>query len=428
MTTNQEWLARRQKAVPRGVATAMPIFAAHAENAELWDVEGRRYLDFAGGIAVLNTGHRHPKVMQWVEEQSRHFTHTAFQVIGYETYIRLAEKLNALGPTGAENKTIFFTTGAEAVENAVKIARVATGRTAVIAFGGGFHGRTMMTLALTGKVEPYKTGFGPFPGDVYHAPFPNPLHGVSEADSLKAIQNLLKFDVEPRRVAAIILEPVQGEGGFYIASPHFLQELRALCDRHGILLIADEVQSGIARTGKMFAIEHSGVTPDLLTVAKSLAGGFPLSAVIGKAEIMDKVGPGGLGGTYGGSPVACAAALGVLDAIESDQLLQRADGIGKTVSGFLSNLARRNQFACIGDVRGLGAMIAFELVKDRSSNTPDPDLTKALTAKALEKGLILLSCGLYSNVIRLLMPLTIADRHLEEGLGIIEESLGQVAV
>ena len=427
MNRNVSLQTRRGNAVPRGVATAYPIFADRAENAELWDVEGRRYVDFAGGIAVLNTGHRHPKVMAAVQAQANRFTHTSFQVIAYEPYIALAERLNALAPGDHPKKTIFLTTGAEAVENAVKIARVATGRRGIIAFAGGFHGRTLLTMGLTGKVAPYKTGMGPFPSEIYHAPFPTALHGVSAEDSLAAINTIFKADIEPEQVAAIIIEPVTGEGGFYPAPFEFLVELRKLCDRHGILLIADEIQTGFARTGKMFAIEHSGVVPDLITVAKSLAGGFPLSGVIGKADIMDAVPPGGLGGTYGGNPVACAAALTVLEVIEEEGLLQRSLDIGERLTGRLKGLAGRMTGKRIGEVRGLGGMVAIEIVSGADGRTPDPDLTKSLTAKCLENGLVLLSCGLYGNVIRILVPLTASDEIVDEGLDIIERSMVELA-
>ena len=423
MTTNAELLARRNAAVPRGVGHATPVYAERAENAEVWDVEGRRYVDFAGGIAVLNTGHRHPKVMAAVAEQAERFTHTAFQVMSYESYIRLAERLNAKAPFEGPAKTIFFTTGAEAIENAVKIARSATGRTGVIAFSGGFHGRTMMTMALTGKVLPYKKSFGPMPGDVYHVPFPVPQHGVSVADSLKALNYLFRADIEPSRVAAIIIEPVQGEGGFHPAPTELLVELRKICDEHGILLIADEVQTGFARTGKLFAIEHSGVEPDLVTMAKSLAGGFPLSGVLGKAEIMDRPETGGLGGTYAGSPLACAAANAVLDVIEEENLLARAEEIGARIEARLRFMERRNDLVPIAAIRRLGAMVAFDVVKERGSFEPDAAATKQVTTKALENGLVLLSCGTEFNVVRILVPLTASDAVLDEGLGMLEESL-----
>ena len=421
MTTNADLLARRNQAVARGVASLHPLFADRADNAEVWDVEGKRYIDFASGIAVLNTGHRHPKVMAAVAEQMQRFTHTCFQVLPYEPYVALAERLNALAPGEAPNKTLLLTTGAEAVENAVKIARAYTKRSALIAFSGGFHGRTLMTLGLTGKVAAYKTGFGPFAAEIFLAPFPNALYGVSTDQSLEAVERLFKVDVEPERVAGIIVEPVQGEGGFYIAPVEFLQRLRKLCDAYGMLLIADEIQTGAARTGKFFAIEHSGVAPDLITMAKSLAGGFPLSAVIGRAAVMDSPPPGGLGGTYAGSPLACAAALAVLEVIEAEGLLERSRHLGEYLQGRLKEMA--DKFDCIGEVRGLGAMVAMELFKDQHRLMPDPDLTKALIARAAERGLILLSCGVYGNVVRILAPLTASDGQVNEGLDIIEECL-----
>lgn len=424
MTTNQNLTQRRQQAVARGVANMHNIYTAKAENAELWDIEGKRYIDFAGGIAVLNTGHRHPKVMAAVEQQLQQFTHTCFQVTPYESYIALAEKLNALTPGDHDKKTLFLTSGAEALENAVKIARAHTGRRGVITFNGGYHGRTSLTMAMTGKVAPYKATFGPFPADIYYAPFPNALHGVSVEQSLQALEMLFKVAIEADQVAAIALEPVQGEGGFYIAPPEFLQALRKLCDRHGILLIVDEVQTGFGRTGKLFAIEHSGVVPDLMTMAKSLAGGFPLSAVVGRAEIMDAPHPGGLGGTYAGSPLACAAALAVLEVIEEENLLERSRQIGERLIKRFRGMADR--FECIGDVRGLGAMVAIELFKDATRNQPDTELTKALVTKAAEHGLILLSCGLYGNVIRVLVPLTASDGLVDEGLDVIEAAMTEL--
>ena len=424
--SNKSFQDRRNAAVPRGLANAMPVYVDRAENAELWDVEGNRFIDFAGGIAVLNTGHRHPKIVEAVKAQLDRFTHTCAMVTPYESFVTLAERLNALVPGSTPKKTAFFTTGAEAVENAVKIARAHTGRPGVIAFTGAFHGRTLLAMALTGKVVPYKVGFGPFPAEVYHAPFPNAYRGVSVQDSLKALEQLFKSDVDATRVAAIIVEPVQGEGGFNIAPPEFLQALRKICDDNGILLIIDEIQTGFARTGKMFAIEHSGVEPDLMTMAKSLAGGFPLSAVTGKADIMDAPIPGGIGGTYAGNPLATTAALAVLDVIEEEKLIQRSNDLGERIAGRFRTMAKRNTLSVIGDVRNLGAMIAMELVKDRDTKEPAPELTKALVAKAAEKGLVLLSCGTYGNVIRILVPLTAPDALVDEGLDIIERSLEEL--
>ena len=427
MSTNADLHARRLAAVPRGVATATQIFAARAENAELWDVEGRRYVDFAGGIAVLNTGHRHPRVLEAVRAQLDAYTHTAFQVVAYEPYVELAERLNALAPFDGPAKTIFFTTGAEAVENAVKMARAATGRSAVIAFTGGFHGRTLLTMAMTGKVAPYKRLFGPLPGEVFHAPFPVPQYGVTVEDSLRALEFLFRADVEPERVAAIIIQPVQGEGGFQPAPPELLRALREICDRHGILLISDEVQAGFARTGKMFGIEHSGVQPDMITVAKSLAGGFPLSGVIGRAAIMDAAEPGGLGGTYAGPPIACAAALAVLDVIADEKLMARAEAQGERIKGRLQAMSRRNDLVPIAGIRGPGAMVGFDIVREGGGGEPDGAEAKAVTVRALQKGLLLLSCGVHGETIRLLAPLTTPDAILDEGLDILEASLERLS-
>ncbi len=424
MTTNKELWARRVAAVAPGVGIMHQIFAERALNAEVWDVEGRRYIDFAGGIAVVNTGHCHPHVMKAVEAQMKKFTHTCFQVLPYAPYVALAEKLNTLVPGKGAKKTLFLTTGAEALENTVKIARAHTKRPAIIAFASGYHGRTMMTLALTGKVDPYKLGFGPFPAGVFHVPFPSALHGVSVDDSIKAIERLFKSDVEAKHVAAIVIEPVQGEGGFYVAPPELLQRLRALCDEHGILLVADEVQTGFGRTGKMFALEHSGVEADLVALAKSLAGGFPLAAVVGKAQVMDSVAAGGLGGTYAGSPLGCAAGLAVIEVIEKEGLLARGTEIGKRINKRLAALAQRNP--SIGEVRGLGPMIAMEFFKDAKPRAPAPELAKAIVAEGAKQGLILLSCGTYGNVVRILVPLTVSDAVLDEGLGILERTIEQV--
>jgi len=415
--TNAELLARKNLATPRGVGVACEFYASYAENSELWDVEGRRFIDFAAGIAVLNTGHRHPRLVAAIRMQLDRFTHTAYQIVPYESYIELAEKLNRRAPGDFQKKTALFTTGAEAVENAIKIARVSTGRPAVIAFSGGFHGRTMMGMALTGKVAPYKIGFGPFPPDVFHAPFPNTLHGVSVADSLKALDFLFKADVDPKRVAAIIFEPVQGEGGFYQAPAEFVRALRSICDEHGIVMIADEVQTGFARTGKLFAMEHYDVVADLMTIAKSLAGGMPLSGVVGRAELMDAAAPGGLGGTYAGNPLAVAAAHAVLDIIDTEKLCERANLLGSKLLATLRSLQSR--VPQIADIRGVGAMIAIEFCNPESG-APDPDFTKRVQAAALENGLLLLSCGVYGNVIRFLFPLTIQQEVFEEALSVLE--------
>lgn len=420
-SNNQQWQARREAAVVQGVGTLLPVFIDRAHNAELWDVEGNRYIDFASGIAVLNTGHNHPKVVAAVREQLEKFSHTCFQVNPYSGYIELAEKLNALVPGPTPKRTLFLSTGAEAVENAIKIARAHTGRSGTIAFKGGFHGRTMMGMALTGKVVPYKTGFGPFPGEVYHLPFPADYLGVSEDDALAALDLCFSADIEPTRVAAIIIEPVQGEGGFYPASASFMQRLRQVCDQHGILLICDEIQTGFCRTGKTFATEYSGVEPDIMTLAKSLAGGFPLSAVVGKSEVMNAAKPGGLGGTYAGSPIACAAALAVLEVIEEERLNQKALAQGEQIKARLHQLATR--FDCIGNIRGPGAMVAMELVKEGDAARPDPDLTKRLVAEAGKRGLVLLACGVRGNVIRFLAPLTAPAAIVDEGLDLLEQAL-----
>jgi 4-aminobutyrate aminotransferase len=420
MSKSSELKARKAAAVAAGVSTK-GIYVVKAENSELWDADGRRYVDFAAGIAVLNTGHRHPRVMAAVAQQAEAFAHTCFHVASYESYVRLAERMNALAPGDFAKKSLFLSAGAEAVENAIKLARYYTKRSAVIAFTGGFHGRTHMTMALTGKVAPYKRGFGPLPAEVFHAQFPLPYHGITTEQALADLDRLFHADVDPKSVAAILIEPVQGEGGFNVAPFEFLRALRALCDEHGIVLIADEVQGGIARTGKMFSIEHSGVVPDLITTAKGLGGGFPLSGVTGRATIMDAAHPGGLGGTYGGNPISIAAAHAVLDIIDSEDLCGRAARVGQRMRSRLEALAK--EFPCIGDVRGLGAMVAFELVKDPKTKEPDAELTASILAHAEKRGLILLSCGTAANVVRLLAPLTIQDAVLEEGLTILSAAL-----
>lgn len=417
---NADLHARKNAATPRGVGVMCDFYAARAENAELWDVEGRRFIDFAAGIAVLNTGHRHPRIVKAIADQLGQFTHTAYQIVPYASYVELAEKINARAPIAQPKKTAFFTTGAEAVENAVKIARAYTGRPGVIAFAGGFHGRTMMGMALTGKVAPYKIGFGPFPGDVFHAPYPNALHGVTSADSIAAVETLFKADIDPKRVAAIIFEPVQGEGGFNPAPAEFVRALRKLCDAHGILLIADEVQTGFARTGKLFAMEHYDVSADLMTIAKSLAGGMPLSGVVGRADVMDAAAPGGLGGTYAGNPLAVAAAHSVLDVIDEEKLAERATVLGDKLKAKLAAL--RAELPQIVDVRGPGAMVAAEFV-DPHTRASDAAFTKRVQTLALERGLLLLICGVDANVIRFLFPLTIEDAVFDEALGILESVL-----
>ena len=415
----------RKRYIPRGITTAHPIVADRAKGAEMWDVAGKRYIDFAGGIGVLNVGHGHPHVMEAVHAQIDRVTHTSFQVVMYESYLRLAERICALAPGEGPKKAIFFSTGAEAVENAVKIARAHTGRPAVISFQGGFHGRTLLALSLTGSVVPYKQNFGPYATEVYQVPFPYEYRGWSTERALASLDELFESSVAPQRVAAIIIEPVLGEGGFVPAPAAFLHKLRALTEKHGILLIADEIQTGFGRTGKFFAIEHSGVSPDLVTVAKSLAAGFPLSGVVGRAEVMDAPGPGGLGGTFGGNPVACAAGLAVLDVMRDERLPERAARIGSVVEERMRSWASEHDL--VGDVRVMGAMAGMELVRDRKTKIPADTETAQILALAREKGLILLRAGMHHNVIRTLMPLTIPDDQLDEGLDIIGSALAEVA-
>jgi 4-aminobutyrate aminotransferase / (S)-3-amino-2-methylpropionate transaminase / 5-aminovalerate transaminase len=422
-TTEAELSELRAKYVPRGITSAHPVAVDRARGAELWDVSGKRYIDFAGGIGVMNVGHAHPRVMKAVHEQLDRATHTSFQVVHYESYLRLAERLCEVTPIDGPKKAIFFSTGAEAIENAVKIARAATGRQAVISFRGGFHGRTLLALSLTGTVQPYKQDFGPYAAEVYQTPFPYVYRGWNTEAAMADLDNLLESEVGPKRVAAIVIEPVLGEGGFVPAPLDFMRRLRELCDRHGILLIADEIQTGFGRTGKFFAVEHSGVQPDLMTVAKSLAAGFPLSGVVGKADVMDAPGPGGLGGTYGGNPVACAAGLAVMDIMRDEKLPERAARIGSVVEERMQSWARDHEI--IGDVRAVGAMAGMELVRDRKTKEPADKETAGMLSAAREKGLIILRCGVHHNVIRTLMPLTISDEHLEEGLDILGASLNQ---
>lgn len=410
--SNQQLQQRKQAVFARGQGNLYPVYVQRAKNAEVWDVEGNRYIDFGTGIAVCNTGHAHPKVVAAAQAQLADFSHSCLMINPYAEAVELAEKLTQLAPGCSAKKAIFVSTGAEAVENCIKIARAYTRRRGVIAFSGGFHGRTNMTMALTGKVAPYKTLFGPFPADIYHLPFPMALHGVSTEQSLAALHKLFKVDIAPEDVAAIIIEPVQGEGGFYPAPLELLNALRQLCDQHGIVLIADEIQTGFSRTGKLFAMQHSGVEPDLITMAKGIAGGLPLAAVVGKSDIMDAPLPGGLGGTYGGSPVACAAALAVLEVIEQEQLCVQANLIGEAFAARLTVL--QQQFPQrIAEIRQLGAMIAVEFMRD---GEPDVALTQQIIARSAEHGLILLSCGFYANVLRFLPPLTIEANILQQGL------------
>ncbi|MFS7198196.1 4-aminobutyrate--2-oxoglutarate transaminase [Rahnella inusitata] len=419
--SHSELEKRRKEATPRGVGVMCDFYAAKAENATLWDEEGKEYIDFTAGIAVLNTGHRHPKIVDAVRKQLDQFTHTAFQIVPYASFVTLAERINAISPVAGKAKTTFFSTGAEAVENAVKIARAATGRPGIITFTGAFHGRTLLTMALTGKVVPYKVGFGPFPASVYHAQFPNARHGVSTEMALDSIERIFRSDISPSQVAAIVFEPVQGEGGFNIAPDDFVTALREICDRHGIVLIADEVQSGFARTGKMFAMEYYGdAKPDLVTMAKSLGGGLPISGVTGRAELMDAPEPGGLGGTYAGNPLAVASALAVLDIIEEEKLCDRANRLGAELVEVLETAKRT--CAALVDVRARGSMVAAEF-NDPATGKPSPELTKQYLRKALDAGLLMLSCGVHGNVIRFLYPLTIPDAQFKDGLAILSRVL-----
>ncbi|OSN07894.1 4-aminobutyrate--2-oxoglutarate transaminase [Lonsdalea iberica] len=419
---NSELNQRRLAATPRGVGVMCDFFAAKAENATLWDVEGNEYIDFSAGIAVLNTGHRHPKLLAAVREQLECFTHTAYQIVPYGSYVTLAERINQLAPIDGPAKTTFFTTGAEAVENAVKIARAHTKRPGVIAFGAAFHGRTLLTMTLTGKVAPYSTGFGPFPGSIFHALYPNEHQGISVEQAIESIDRLLHTDIAADQVAAIILEPIQGEGGFNVAPPEFISALRKLCDQHGMLLIADEVQSGFARTGKVFAMEYYPDRADLITMAKSLGGGFPISGVVGRADVMDAPGPGGLGGTYAGNPLAVASALAVLDVIEEEQLCQRAQKLGATLVETLEQA--KAHCPAIVDIRARGSMVAVEF-NDPQTGKPSAEITKKYQKAALDQGLLLLTCGVHGNVIRFLYPLTIPDAQFSQALALLSRVLSQ---
>lgn len=422
MTDTKKTLTeRRQQATPKGVGIAFgDIYVDHAKNAEVWDTNGKRYIDFAGGIGVLNTGHLHPKVVAAVTEQLNKFSHTCYTVLPYENFISAAEKINARAPIAGAAKTMFLTSGAEAVENAIKISRSFTGRRGVISFFGGYHGRTNLTLAMTGKVEPYKVGFGPFAGDIYHSPYPNAIHGISVEHAVKELHKLFQSTILPNDVAAIVIEPIQGEGGFNVTPPEFMQALRQICDEHGIVLIFDEVQTGFARTGKLFATEHYPVQPDMITIVKSMAGGFPISGVTGKAEIMDAPDAGGLGGTYAGSPIGLAAVHAVLEVIEKENLCERAQALGNKLVAQLN--AMQDVIPQIKEVRGLGGMIAVEFF-DKTGKKPNREFAKAVQQHAKDNGLILLTCGMYGNVIRFLFPLTIEDKIFDEALQILATAI-----
>ena len=415
-------LQDRQTYVARGVSNAHPVVTARAKNARLWDTAGREYIDFVGGIGVLNVGHNHPRVVAAVREQAELFLHTCFQVAMYPGYVDLCRRLSLRAPIEGAVKGALFTTGVEATENAIKMARSFTNRSAVISFTHSFHGRTLMGMSLTGKASYYKQNFGPFAPEIYHAPAPYPYRGVSSEQALEGLRELLRTTVDPAQVAAIIIEPVMGEGGFLTMPPEFLRGLRELCTQHGIMFIADEVQSGIGRTGTFFAIEQSGAEPDLIPFAKSIGGGLPLSGVIGRAEIVDAPLPGGLGGTYAGNPLACAAAHAVLDIFDEDDLLGRAVRLGERLKAGLDALAARFPDH-IGEVRGLGAMLAFELVEDPHTRVPATALAQRVVEAARERGLLLLKAGMYASVIRILVPLTAEDRDLDEGLTILGEAL-----
>lgn len=417
---NLDLETRKNAATPRGISVLCNFFADKAENSLLWDVEGNRYIDFAGGIAVLNTGHRHPKLIAAIKDQLHQFTHTAYQIIPYANYIELAEKINLIVPGPGPKKTAFFTTGAEAVENAIKIARYYTQRPAIIAFNHAFHGRTLLGMTLTAKVTPYKKGFGPLADNIFHVPFPNLQQNISVDDAKQQLETLFATTVDPEQVAAIIIEPVQGEGGFNICPKEFMVYLRDICNKYRILLIADEVQTGFGRTGKFFAMEHFGVHADLTTMAKSLAGGMPLSAVCGNANIMDAPAPGGLGGTYAGNPLAIAAALAVIDIIHEENLLERGNSLGQYLIEQLQSV--RSLCPNISDIRGIGAMVAVEF-RDPQTKLPDTAFVTKVQKFGRENGLILLNCGPDGNVIRFLFPLTISDDLFEEGVQILKKAL-----
>ncbi len=427
---SRELLARRQEFVARGIASTMNVFAAKADGAIIEDVDGNRYIDFAGGIGVMNIGHTRPEVTRAIAEQAAKFTHTCFSVMMYEPYITLAERLVKLTPGEFPKKALFFNSGAEAVENAVKIARWATGRPAIIVFDNAFHGRTLMTMTMTSKVQPYKYRFGPYAPEVYRAPYPYPYRmnmtpQEATAFCIQELERMFVGEVAPDQVAAVIIEPVQGEGGFMVAPPGFLRALKAVCEKYNMLFVADEIQSGFCRTGRMFAVEHDGVEPDLMIIAKSMGAGMPISGVVGRAEIMDAPSPGTLGGTYSGNPVACAAALAVLDLYEKEDLAARSREIGHVITQRFLKL--QESFPMIGDVRGLGGMVAMELVKDPTTKEPDSHAASEILAAAHHRGLVLIKAGMYDNVLRVLVPLCVTDEQLNRGLDIFEDALATVA-
>lgn len=425
MTTNSEIDTRRDNSVARAIAYSSTFVAARAEGGEVWDVEGKRYIDFCGGIGCQNVGHGHPKVVAAIQEQAQAFTHTCFQISPYENYVQLAERLNALAPGDFEKKSLFLSAGGEAVENAVKIARYHTRRPALLTFTNGYHGRSYMGMALSSRMVPFKVGFRPFPGEIYRMPFPDAYHGITLDDTKRALETLFRSDAAPDDIAAAFFEPVQGEGGYNVAEPAFIEYLRVLCDEHGIVMVADEIQTGFGRAGKMFAMEHYGIAPDLTCVGKSMGGGLPLSGIVGRADIVDSVPPGGLGGTFGGNPVACAAALAVLDVIAEENLLERGLALGAHIDKRFKEMAAKNSCSCIGDVRALGCMNAIEIVADREARTPAAELTSDIAKIALSKGLILVTAGPARNVIRVLVPLSTSTEIVDEGLDILEASIGE---
>jgi 4-aminobutyrate aminotransferase len=428
MTTNSEIDTRRDNSVARAIAYSSTFVAERAEGGEVWDVEGNRYIDFCGGIGCQNVGHGHPKVVAAIKGQAEAFTHTCFQISPYEKYVELAERLNALAPGDFESKSFFLSAGGEAVENAVKIARYYTRRPALITFTNGYHGRSYMGMALSSRMDPFKVGFRPFPTEIYRMPFPDAYHGVTLDDTKRALDSLFRSDVPPDEIAAAFFEPVQGEGGYNIAEPAFIEYLRELCDEHGIVMVADEIQTGFGRAGKMFAMEHYGVAADLTCVGKSMGGGLPLSGIVGRADIIDSVPPGGLGGTFGGNPVACAAALAVLDVIAEENLLQRGLELGEHIDQRFKDMAAKNSSSCIGDVRALGCMNAIEIVADRDTREPAAELTADIARIALSKGLILVTAGPARNVIRVLVPLSTPTEIIDEGLEILEASICEAMI